>query len=70
MTDASISNNPVVRIVAANTSPMQPDSIPARRVKLHARDGSLSVDAVDNLLEDAVSNGELEKSKDNYRIAE
>jgi len=66
------SSNPVVRIVAHNTSPAQPDMISKQRVKLHATHGSLDVDSVDDLLEDAVADGELEKAPDSdrYRIAE
>lgn len=61
MTDPSHSDNPIVRIVAHNTSPKQPDVIHKQRVKLHARHGSVEVDDVEGLLEDAVDAGELEE---------
>ena len=66
------SANPVVRIVAHQTSPKQPDTISKRRVKLHARHGSIDVGSVEDLLDDAVDDCELEKAPDadRYRIAE
>jgi len=66
------SSNPVVRIVAHQTSPAQPDTISQQRVELHARHGSLDVDSVEDLLDDAVDVGELEKAPDadRYRTAE
>ena len=65
------SENPVVRIVAHNTSPKQPDTISQQRVELIAHHGSLDVDSVDGLLEDAVDDGELEEVEpDVYRVAE
>lgn len=69
--DAKHSDNLVVRIVAHNTSPNQPDTISAQKVKLHAHHGSVDVDDVEDLLEDAVGAGELEKAPDadRYRVA-
>jgi len=66
------SENPVVRIVAHQTSPAQTDTISKQRVKLHARHGSLDVDSVEDLLDDAVDDGELETAPDEdiYRIAD
>ncbi len=66
------SSNPAVRIVAHQTSPAQPDTISQQRVELHARHGSLDVDSVEDLLDDAVDVGELEKAPDadRYRTAE
>jgi len=64
MTDAVHSGNPVVRIVAHNTSPKQPDAISVDQVKTHATHGSLDVDRVDDLLGDAVGAGELEEVDD------
>lgn len=66
------SSNPVVRIVAHNTSPAQPDTISQQRVELHAHHGSVAVDDVEGLLDDAVDAGELEKAPeaDRYRIPE
>lgn len=70
--DAKHSDNPVTRIIAHNTSPAQPDTISAQQVRLHAHHGSVDVDSVEDLLEDAVADGELEKAPDadRYRIAE
>jgi len=66
------SSNPAVRIVAHNTSPAQPDTISQQRVELHATQGSVDVDSVEGLLDEAVDDGELEKAPDEdlYRIAE
>jgi len=66
------SSNPVVRIVAHQTSSAQPDTISKQRVELHARHGSLDVDSVEGLLDDAVDDGELETApeEDLYRIAD
>jgi len=66
------SSNPAVRIVAHNTSSAQPDTISKQRVKLHATAGSLDEDSVEDLLDDAVDDGELETAPDEdlYRIAE
>lgn len=65
------SANPVVRIVAHNTSLPQYDAIPEHRVKLHATTGSVAVGDVDDLLEDAVDAGELEEvDNDIYSVAE
>lgn len=61
MGDPTHSGNPAVRIVALNTSPEQPDTISAQKVKLHASHGSVAVDDVEGLLEDGVSAGELEE---------
>jgi hypothetical protein len=63
-----LSDNPVVRIVAHNTSPKQPDTISAQKVKLTAKHGSLDVGDVAVLLDDAVAAGKLEQF-DNARYA-
>lgn len=69
---ATHSDNPIVRIVAHQTSQAQRDVIHEQRVKLHATTGSVAVDDVEDLLEEAVDAGELEKApdKDVYRVAE
>jgi len=64
------SNNPVVRIVEYNTSPKQPDTITGGRVKMHAHDGSVDVDAVEDLLADGVEDGELERTDEGFRTTE
>lgn len=66
MTTPRHSDNPVVRLVAHQTSQSQHDWIHEQRVKLHATAGSLSVDSVEDLLEDAVDDGELEVDDDRY----
>ncbi len=62
--------NPIVRIVAHNTSPKQPDTVSTQRVKLLARQGSIDVDSVEDLLSDAVADGELEQTDHGYRVPE
>ncbi len=70
MTNPTHSDNPVVRIVAHNTTPKQPDTISAQKVKLHARHGSVDPDDVEELLEDGVDGGELEEVAEGvYRVA-
>jgi len=62
------SSNPIVRIVAHNTSQKQPDTIATQRIKLHATSGCIDVDSVEDLLADAVADGDLEKTEDGYRV--
>jgi len=57
-----------VPIVDYNTSPAQKDTISAQRVKLHAHDGSVDVDAVEDLLADAVEDRELEQTEEGFRV--
>lgn len=71
MAQATQSDNPAVRIVAHQTSAKQRDVITEQRVKLHASHGSVAVDDVEDLLEEAVDAGELEEVEDGlFRVAE
>jgi len=56
--------------VVHNTPTKQPDTIAAQRMKLRSNSGCIDVDSVEELLADAVADGEFEKTEDGYRVHE